>query len=174
MRTALAPAGIALLLLVAGCTGGGAAPNQTVTTTPPEPTNSTVSDEPNLPTSRFLNLSIGSSSDLPENAAQHYYLIGNNKSTNRTMTITVWRDANVALNRTIEFPANGVLHVQVFRPGEYTLVIDPAGSRRHVYDAPDTWDCNYRGVEAAIQPDGSLSAISLQSVVYCGTANPSG
>jgi len=83
------------------------------------------------------------------------------------MTIKVWRDSSVVLNRTIQFPPHGVLMIDVLKPGDYTLVIDPAGPTRHVIDAPDKWDCNYRGVEAAVHPDSRLSAGTIESVVEC-------
>ena len=114
-----------------------------------------------------MNLSIGSDSTLPEEYAHHYYLIGNNASQSRSISITVWRNASVVLNRTIEFPANGVLMIDVLKPGDYTLVIDIEDHPRHVIDAPDEWDCNYRGVEAAVQPDGQLYAFTLKSLVEC-------
>lgn len=120
-----------------------------------------------MSTDRFLTLSIGNESTLPEAYAHHYYLVGNDASESRSMTITVWRNSSVVLDQTIEFSANGVLMIDVLKPGEYTLVIDPEGPPRHVIDAPDEWDCNYRGVEAAVQPDARLYAGTLESLVEC-------
>jgi hypothetical protein len=49
----------------------------------------------------------------------------------------------------------------------YTLVVDPEDAPREVFDAPDEWDCNYRGVEMSVPPDGGLHVVILQSVVLC-------
>lgn len=158
------------LILIAGCLGTGSTVDDDTSpsvSTPPTESNWSDEGEPRLSTDRFLNLSIGDESTLPEQYAHHYYLIGNNATEPRSMTIAVWRNSTVVLNRTIEFPANGVLMIDVLKPGEYTLVIDPEGSPRHVIDAPDEWDCNYRAIEAAVQPDGQLYAFTLKSLVEC-------
>ena len=160
------------LILIAGCLGTGPVGDGDPTPStdaPPTESNWSSEGEPRLSTDRFLNLSIGNESTLPEEYAHHYYLIGNNASETRSITITVWRNASVVLNQSIEFPAGGVLIIDVQKPGNYTLVIDPEAHPRHVIDAPDEWDCNYRGVEAAVQPDGQLYVGTVKSVVECRT-----
>ena len=46
-------------------------------------------------------------------------------------------------------------------------MIDPAEAPRHVLDAPDEWDCNDHSVEASVQPDGGLTALTARTVVKC-------
>jgi hypothetical protein len=173
VRRHLFALGLAVLVLSAGCVGdlgGSSDPNATATTTPPTPSNwSTGSNghDPTLGTNQFSNLSVGSPEDLPEQYGKHYYLIGNGQSGERTIAVTIWRNATVVLDRAIEFSPDGVLQVDVFRPGNYTLVVDPEDAPREVFDAPDEWDCNYRGVEMSVPPDGGLHAVILQSVVLC-------
>ena len=57
-----------------------------------------------------------------------------------------------------------------YRPGEYTLVFDPANASRSVYelsDGIDGWDCNYRTARILVQPDGGIQAVTTQTVLRC-------
>lgn len=124
---------------------------------------------PRSDTVPFRNFSIGTAGESPENVAAHTYLILNNRTTARTIELQVFRDGRVELNRTVEFPAGEDARIEVFRPGNYTLEVDPSNAPGQTINAPDTFDCNYRIVEAAVLPDGNVTHATLQSVVRCGT-----
>jgi hypothetical protein len=182
-RRALLTVVFAIIIAGAGCTAGGPSdrspastefsdtPTATESAEERNPTRSEQPDQhvPRSDTPPFRNLSIGVSDELPENVAAHTYLISNNRTTARTMELRVLRDGRVELNRTVEFPADEDVRIEVFRPGNYTLEVDPSNAPEQTIDAPDTFDCNYRVVEAAVLPDGNVTHATIRSLVRCGT-----
>jgi hypothetical protein len=185
MRRQALLAGLFVVLVVgAGCTAGGPSdrsPTSTVSPDTPTATESTEDRNPtttgspgdrNIPrsdTAPFRNFSIGAPGELPENVGAHTYLILNNQTTARTIELQVLRDGQAELNRTVEFPPGDDVRIEVFWPGNYTLKIDPSNAPEQAIDAPDTFDCNYRIVEAAVLPGGNVIHALIQSVVRCGT-----
>lgn len=163
--------GVVLLILCAGCIGGTGSPPSTSTTTPPTPSNwSAPSGEAAtyLDTTPFRNLSVGNRTDLPKQYEHHSYVIKNNQSESRSVSVTVWRDTEIVLNRTLEFPAEGVLNIDAYRRGEYTVVIEPANASRAVYKPPENeWDCNQHTHNILVQPDGQLNAVTIQTLLGC-------
>ena len=121
------------------------------------------------------NISIGAPEDLPEtftHVEPPTYLIKNARSTARTIHLQLVRDGEIVLNRTIEFPADGLVQITVFRPGNYTLEIDPSNSSKRVIDVPLSFDCNIQTVNVGVHPDGTVSEFVDMTRMPCRT--PSG
>ena len=185
-----------VLLISAGCTAGGSSESNPTptehTSPPPTATESPISVGTNMsgtdvsPADEYLshgnfretpstNISIGTPADVPETfqfLGPPTYLIKNTQDTARTIHLQVVRDGEVVLNRTIEFPADGLVRITVFRPGNYTLEIDPSNSARHVIDVPLSFDCGSQTVNVGVHPDGTVSEFIYIPRVPCKT--PSG
>jgi len=116
------------------------------------------------------NISIGAPADVPETSSgPPVYLIKNTQDTVRTIHLQLVRDGEVVLNRTIEFPADGLVRITVFRPGNYTLEIDPSNSARHIIDVPLSFDCGSQTVNVGVHPDGTVSETTYIPRVPCKT-----
>ena len=186
-----------VLLISAGCTAGGSSESNPTptehTSPPPTATESPISVGTNMsgtdvsPADEYLshgsfrgtpstNISIGTPADLPETSlGPPVYLIKNTQDTARTIHLQLVRDGEVVLNRTIEFPADGLVRITVFRPGNYTLEIDPSNSARRVIDGLMNFISPYCGsqkVMVGVHPDGTVSEFTYIPRAPCKT--PSG
>jgi hypothetical protein len=181
-----------VLLISAGCIAGGSSESNPTptehTSPPPTATESPISEEigtnmsgtdaspGNEHSAHFIggtpstNISIGTPADLPETSlGPPVYLIKNTQDTARTIHLQLVRDGEVVLNRTIEFPADGLVRITVFRPGNYTLEIEPSNSARHVIDVPLSFDCGSQTVNVGVHPDGTVSETTYVPRVPCKT-----
>lgn len=178
MRGGVAFLGVILLVVSAGCVGspvsfplGGSSSDAQA---PPTPSNWSSSDGPlnaDMTTNQFRNLSIGGPADLPDQHDRHVYSIKNNGSNARVIDVVMWRGTEVVLNRSIEFPPGGILAVDVYKPGEYTVVLDPPNGSRAVYRPPDDefgdWDCNRKQFALVIQQNGQFRWSGIQTLLDC-------
>jgi len=155
------------LLVSVGCVGLPASETPKAGETPPTPSNWTSGDVRELPSETVATLTVGDESDLPDGRAAHTYRIGNNHSESRSVAITVWRDSTVVIDRSVTFQPNSSVRIETYRPGSYTLVVDPENASRHVIDDPGRWDCNALDLMVNIHPDGRISGWWVQTSVAC-------
>lgn len=177
MRGRAAFLGVILLVVSTGCVsspvsfplGGSSSEAQA----PPTPSNWSSPDGPmnaDMTTNRFRNLSIGGPADLPDQYHHHSYMIKNNGTDERVIDIVMWRETEIVLNRSIEFPPNGVLLIDVYKPGEYTVVLDPTNASKAVYRAPDDsgeWDCNHHTFSLVVEPNGQFRWSGISTAMGC-------
>lgn len=161
--TILAIVVVAVVAVVAGCLGG-----VSKTESPPTPSNITRHELPDRsPQSRFSTLSVGTESDLPgKETRKHIYEIWNNQTDSTQISITIWRENEIVLNLSQKFPPNGVLGIQVFKPGGYTLAVEMNGSR-WIIDVPDRFDCNEHLLEVAILDKDKIAVLKTHTQLSC-------
>jgi hypothetical protein len=170
----LATIGTIVLVVLAGCSGTSPTPTEPVATGETPPTPNTVASNQEFPgwapgnQTRFSNLSIGSEADLPDGMARHEYGIWNMRSSGRDITLKVWQDNRVVMNRTITFPPNGVLWLYVYKPANYTVAVNPENGSRFVTQ-PMKWDCNYRTWEIVVLPNGDVASQRYRTLIACGS-----
>lgn len=172
---------IGTLLVVSGCLGGVGGstptPGETATPspdgspdagdTPPTPSNWMTEELPDIPSETVGTFTIGNEDDLGGDIAPHTYQIGNDDSESRTVSITVWLDSTVVMNRSVTFQPNSSIQIKAFRAGNYRIVVDPPNASRHVIDDPGRWDCNALTATVELRPDGSIRGSWVQTSAGC-------
>lgn len=158
---------LGFILVSVGCVGMPASETPAAGEGPPTPSNWTSDEISDVPAETILTLSIGNESDLSGDMAAHTYHIGNNHSEPRNISITVWRDSAVVINRSVAFQSNSSIRIKAYLSGSYAIVVDPESASRHVIDDPGKWDCNELDLMANIRSDGQISGWWVQTQVNC-------
>jgi len=167
MKQQIALLCLGVAVLSVGCVGSSALETPRSENTPPTPSNWTSEDFPNIPSETTLTLTIGKERDLGDRFAPHTYRIGNTHSESRTISLTVWRDSIVVVNRSITLRPNSSARITAFRSGSYTLVIDLKNASRHVINDPGEWDCNRLDLMVELKPDGEIVSTWMQTAMGC-------
>jgi len=102
----------------------------------------------------------------------HTYTIWNNDNTNHRVQININRQANVIRNESYRVPSNGTITITLSEPARYTttIIVSEGGnitSKLRISEDPNDFDCNAKGVQVAILPDGKTDATVSSTLVMC-------
>ncbi|WP_336023167.1 hypothetical protein [Halobellus salinisoli] len=108
-------------------------------------------------------------------STSHRAVVWNDDSDRRAVSIRLSRvdidaepDTNTVVEESPTFPAYGVFRIDVFRPSDYVLAVDPpTAERRRLGIREDFVDCNESATHVAVRPDGSVRARVVSTAVAC-------
>jgi hypothetical protein len=102
----------------------------------------------------------------------HTYTIWNNDSTNHRVQINISKQENVIRNESYHVPSNGTITIKLSEPARYTttIIVSEGGnitSELRISEDPNDFDCNAKGVQVAILPDGKTDATVFSTLALC-------
>lgn len=180
-RTLLSAAGTLGAALLAGCTGNGPpASGETTTTTTTTAATTTAasttttdsghfefdpaSDEP------FEELAVGSRENvlLPEDNTPHEVPVWNAADRERDIGVLVTDDGETVLDRTVRFPADEYLAIDLLEPASYEVVLSADGETAGTIAVGTGWfDCNDSWTQVGVFPDGRVEDLSVTTEMAC-------
>lgn len=155
-----------IILVTAGCLGGTDLGTGTPNTDA-EATDGFPDWQPGVQ-DRFMNLSIGSEADLPDEKEHHTYNVWNKLDSSREIRILVWRNGNEVLNRSVNFPPQGVLRLNAYKSGNYTVKVSVAGGSATRTESQEL-TCNWHEYRIIALSNGSVVSEHFHQLLLCPT-----
>jgi len=108
---------------------------------------------------------------FPDDNGPHHLHVYNDADRARTMTLSLRRDGETALDRTVSVPGGRRVDVTLNEPAAYRLAIDLDGEGS-VTGAPvdvkrSRFDCNGSWTAAAVGPEGTVETRTMSTLVAC-------
>ncbi|MFB6268126.1 MAG: hypothetical protein ABEI31_10735 [Halodesulfurarchaeum sp.] len=184
-REILASLGSASIVLGGGCLGGsgdgtpGRKTDTPTTTSPPRDHGTTTEHPPTTadppdwnpgPQGPFETIPVGSRDGVPfpENNRAHAVKIWNHADEGRTITVTIDEGGAVLLERSLRFPADGLLEIVLNEPGTYTLELGVGGSTVDSVSLDRSrFDCNASSTQVIVTESGSVHARTITTLLAC-------
>jgi hypothetical protein len=131
----------------------------------------------------FATILVGSRQGVrnPENNQPHTLRIWNDAESARSIGLRLFRGgtgATAALDRTVEFPADGYLTLRLLEPAEYGLSVSPGGrgddtatengtTGERIAVPRQRFDCNDSVTEIAVGEDGTVRFRTVSTEIGC-------
>jgi hypothetical protein len=120
----------------------------------------------------FQTISVGSRDDIsfPDNNRPREIRVWNAAEKARKISLQISRDAEIVVDRSIEFEADAYLAVTLNDPANYRTTVNLAQR-----DAEDTifevsrasFDCNSAGTDVGVMAEGRIKTISMSTAMGC-------
>lgn len=173
--------GLTTLAALAGCLGteGDSTPadretrtDETTTddaTTDPERRFSGVRSDRDEP---FRSVSVGNRDDVsfPDNNRPQGVRIWNAADEAREIEFRISRDADVAVDRSVEFAADAYLAASLNEPANYRISVGLVGGDAEKTDFEierSSFDCNSAGTDVGVMADGHIETMSMSTAMGC-------
>ena len=175
-RDLLGSLGAAGALAFAGCAADDAGDPDDTTTDDPggggdEPDDSF--DRLDRDADPVESFAVGDREDVsfPENNGPHHLRVYNGADQARSTTLSLQRDGETALDRTVEVPSGRRVDVTLNEPAIYRLAIELDGEDDVTgtpVEVERSWfDCNSSFTAAVVGPDGAVETRTLSTALGC-------
>ncbi|NHN59249.1 MULTISPECIES: hypothetical protein [Halorussus] len=106
----------------------------------------------------------GGSDDAPPRTVR----VRNAAGEPRRLSVAVSRGAEIPVDRTVEFPAEGALELRLTEPADYRVLAGPAdGDRTAVAVARSSFEADANPLDVTVLPDGRVETPDVDPVAGC-------
>lgn len=118
----------------------------------------------------FRTISVGSRDAVafPDNNRPRGLRVWNADDEARDIGLQISRDAEILVDRTIEFPADAYLEATLNEPADYSVSVGPADGNSTTFGVERaSFGCNSAGTDMGVMPDGRVETMSMSTAMGC-------
>ncbi|WP_276301613.1 hypothetical protein [Halorussus lipolyticus] len=118
----------------------------------------------------FRTISVGSRDAVafPDNNRPREIRVWNAADEARDIDLQISRDAEILVDRTVEFAADAYLEVALNEPADHSVSVGLADGNATTFGVERTsFDCNSAGTDVGVMPDGRVETMSMSTAMGC-------
>lgn len=118
----------------------------------------------------FRTIPIGSRDDVsfPNNNRPRGVRVWNAADEARKIDLQISRNAEIAVDRSIEFAADAYLEVTLNEPADYRISVGLTAEKATTFEIERaSFDCNSAGTDAGVVADGRVETMSMSTAMGC-------